>query len=186
MPLSPFNLNLVRIVWNVLFGAGRFWFEPLKFASRESLLPNGTSQHGPPVKTVVSSSNGQDIRTRHSMWEFLFQCRFYLVYHFKTSKQIAVQQHRCITSLDKAINEMDPEKWSSHAGFFSYSFGNYTLHNCKCSWTSLIVKLRVHGALIYWTTKTYWSKCKDIKTYCIWSDRNELPSELIICTLKRP
>ncbi|GKE42802.1 topless-related protein 4-like protein isoform X1, partial [Tanacetum coccineum] len=28
-----------RMVWNVLFGAGIFWFEPLKLAPNESLLP---------------------------------------------------------------------------------------------------------------------------------------------------
>jgi hypothetical protein len=47
--LRPCNLNLVRIVWNVLFGAGILLFEPLKLALLESLLPNGTSQLGPPV-----------------------------------------------------------------------------------------------------------------------------------------
>ena len=47
--LSPLSLNLVKMVWNVLLGAGMLLFEPLMLAPRESLLPKGTSQLGPPV-----------------------------------------------------------------------------------------------------------------------------------------
>src|SRR4051794_32152328 len=36
------------MVWKVLFGAGMLLLEPLKLAPLESLLPNGTSQFGPP------------------------------------------------------------------------------------------------------------------------------------------
>lgn len=46
--LSFCLLNLVRIVWKVLFGAGMLLLEPLKLALFESLLPSGTSQFGPP------------------------------------------------------------------------------------------------------------------------------------------
>jgi len=34
---------------NVLFGAGILLLEPLRVALLESLLPNGTSQFGPPA-----------------------------------------------------------------------------------------------------------------------------------------
>jgi len=37
------------MVWKVLFGAGMLLLEPLKLAVLESLLPNGTSQLGPPA-----------------------------------------------------------------------------------------------------------------------------------------
>lgn len=47
--LSPCLLNLVRMVWKVLFGAGISLFEPLRLAPLESLLPSGTSQWGPPA-----------------------------------------------------------------------------------------------------------------------------------------
>jgi len=47
--LSPLSLNFVKMVWNVLLGAGMLLFEPLMLAPRESLLPKGTSQLGPPV-----------------------------------------------------------------------------------------------------------------------------------------
>jgi len=46
---SPLSLNLVRMVSNVLLGAGMLLFEPLMLAPRESLLPKGTTQLGPPV-----------------------------------------------------------------------------------------------------------------------------------------
>lgn len=46
---SPCSLNFVRMVWKVLLGAGMLLFDPLKLAPLESLLPNGTSQLGPPV-----------------------------------------------------------------------------------------------------------------------------------------
>lgn len=45
----PCLLNLVRMVWKVLFGAGMSLLEPLRLAPLESLLPSGTSQLGPPV-----------------------------------------------------------------------------------------------------------------------------------------
>ncbi|KAM3699862.1 hypothetical protein ACB098_05G056000 [Castanea mollissima] len=37
------------MVWNELFGVGILLLEPLKLALLESLLPNGTSQLGPPT-----------------------------------------------------------------------------------------------------------------------------------------
>lgn len=46
---SPCRLNLVRMVWKVLFGAGMSLLDPLRLAPLESFLPKGTSQLGPPA-----------------------------------------------------------------------------------------------------------------------------------------
>lgn len=62
--LSPCSLNLVRIVWKVLFGAGMLLFEPLKLAPLESLLPRGTTQLGPPACTDTKNSRIYEIGFR--------------------------------------------------------------------------------------------------------------------------
>ena len=53
----PCLLNLVRMVWKVLLGAGMSLLEPLRLAPLESLLPNGTSQLGPPVFSYKNKTN---------------------------------------------------------------------------------------------------------------------------------
>ena len=50
----PWRLNLVRMVLNVLLGAGMSLLDPCILAPLESRLPRGTSQLGPPACSAIT------------------------------------------------------------------------------------------------------------------------------------
>ena len=66
----PCLLNLVRMVWKVLLGAGMSLLEPLRLAPLESLLPNGTSQLGPPVFLIYTNKTNYN---KHSISSLIKQ-----------------------------------------------------------------------------------------------------------------
>lgn len=160
----PWRLKNVKRPSMVAFGGGMFLFEPLRLAVFESLLPNGSSQLGPPlcfkrilikfqIKHVCISvsdyliyietnthiwsrfnhivlkmffsyknsgslsSKGNNICTWDCTRTCLFQLRFDLINHFKTSNGIfvrstifftdncgaIVQQNWCIAALSLKV-----------------------------------------------------------------------------------